>query len=404
MKVLPDIREMEGYRITVLARSGHGKSYLTRYLIERIIDNYAMPIVIIEPVSEYESLLELYDGLLFKDEDGVPLEPYTMAEATPEAPVVVINYEDTTMTRARQLLAKYLQLLIGKAKRSRRPFLLVVEEAHLLAPQRYTKASMDVLEQMEYIAKLGRKLGINYILVSQRPANLNKDVLSQVNTAYLGAFSHPIDVKAAVSIADSLGHTVDPEELSGLDKGKFIQLLPRSKALFKAPKPKSRHLGGTPIDIKPILAKRLDFQELAEKARKRLEEQRQYITITKEEYDTLKKQIRELEREKERLEQELDKYKIKLETIQLISEKLATTQATVEIPSTLLPELESRILESLRQEPTHKLALYELARKAGTSRKSSRFLKALRTLKALGYIEYDTKRGYAKLKPQGDSS
>ena len=389
---------LEGYRVAVLARSGHGKSFLARYLVEQLLEKRGYPLVVLEPVTEYESLLEAFDGLLFRDEGGVPLEPQTMAEASLEAPVVVINYEDQPMTRARRVLSQYLTHLIDKAKKLRRPFLLLVEEAHLLAPQRFTRETATLLEQMEYIAKVGRKLGINYILVSQRPANLHKDVLSQVNATYLGAFSHPLDVRAARSIAEALGHALDPQELAGLEKGVFLELLPGHRARVRAPGTRTRHLGGTPFDASPLLSKRLDYEELIEKAKKRLEEAQKTITIPKEEYETLKRRIRELEAEKAKLEKELEAARIKLETIQLVSQKLAEgNTSSMSVPRDLLPELETRILRALEEEPTHRMSLYNLARKTGTTRRSSRFHKALRTLKTLGLIDYDLRKGWARL-------
>ena len=401
--IIPDIRKVEGYRIAIMARSGHGKSYLARFMVERIIDTYKLPAIIIEPVTEYESLLEIYPGVLFKDEEAIPLEPVTMFEVSLEVPITIINYENSPMSRTREIISKYFELLIRKAKKKKTPFLLVVEEAHLLAPQRFTRNTMKLLEQMEYVAKVGRKLGINYILITQRPASINKDVLSQINMLFMGAFSYPRDVKASLSIAETLGIIINEEELSSLEKGVFIEVVKGERLVVKAPYTKSKHLGGTPLKIKPITSSSIKYDQLVKIAKERLAKEKKYMTILIEEYNKLLNEIKTLKKQVRELEKQRDELKLKLETIQLVAEKLLAGKAYADPNKTRamihsLPKLEQCIYTQLSNEPTGKLPLSELASKCRTTRKSSRFLKALRRLRDLGLIDYSARRGRAWLK------
>lgn len=63
----------------------------------------------------------------------------------------------------------------------RHPIALLCDEAHLYMPQRNTADSADdiSLDIFERIAKEGRKYGISLIVISQRPSEVNKTLLSQ---------------------------------------------------------------------------------------------------------------------------------------------------------------------------------------------------------------------------------
>ncbi len=65
----------------------------------------------------------------------------------------------------------------------RHPIALLCDEAHLYIPERAAVDSSDAVsvEIFERIAKEGRKYGIGLVVISQRPAEVNRTVLSQCN-------------------------------------------------------------------------------------------------------------------------------------------------------------------------------------------------------------------------------
>lgn len=75
------------------------------------------------------------------------------------------------------------------------PFIMVIEEAHNFAPeQSFGKAvSTSILRK---IASEGRKFGLGIGVISQRPARIDKNVLSQCNTQFILRVTNPNDVKA----------------------------------------------------------------------------------------------------------------------------------------------------------------------------------------------------------------
>src|SRR5262249_31055512 len=82
---------------------------------------------------------------------------------------------------------------------------LVVEEAQIYAPQRMAatavrgkskRKTIDPVQASQKIAKRGRKRAIDSLWATQRPASLNKDILSQCNRFWFGGIQSEQDYKA----------------------------------------------------------------------------------------------------------------------------------------------------------------------------------------------------------------
>ncbi len=69
------------------------------------------------------------------------------------------------------------------AKENQHPICLMCDEAHLYIPERSNQDSASELglKSFERIAKEGRKYGVSLTVISQRPAEVNRTVLSQCN-------------------------------------------------------------------------------------------------------------------------------------------------------------------------------------------------------------------------------
>ena len=67
-------------------------------------------------------------------------------------------------------------------KNKRHPVALLCDEAHLYIPERHESGvSEQGLKSFERIAKEGRKYGVGLTVISQRPAEVNRTILSQCN-------------------------------------------------------------------------------------------------------------------------------------------------------------------------------------------------------------------------------
>ena len=100
------------------------------------------------------------------------------------------------------------------------PLLFLIEEAHNFAPERGfgARASNKIIRT---IASEGRKFGMGLCVVTQRPARIDKSVLSQCNTQIILKVTNPNDLKA---ISQSIeGFTSDlEEEIKQLEPGEAL--------------------------------------------------------------------------------------------------------------------------------------------------------------------------------------
>ena len=65
----------------------------------------------------------------------------------------------------------------------RHPLALFCDEAHLYIPERHSSGGIEgfAVDAFERIAKEGRKYGVGLVVISQRPSEVNRTVLSQCN-------------------------------------------------------------------------------------------------------------------------------------------------------------------------------------------------------------------------------
>lgn len=73
------------------------------------------------------------------------------------------------------------------------PGMIVVEEAHNFAPEREKTVATNVLRT---VASEGRKFGLGLMVISQRPARIDKNVISQCNTQIILRVTNPNDINA----------------------------------------------------------------------------------------------------------------------------------------------------------------------------------------------------------------
>ena len=105
---------------------------------------------------------------------------------------------------------------------SRHPIAIFAEEAHLYIPNDLHKGISEVsLDTFERIAKEGRKYGVGLVIVSQRPSEVNRTVLSQCNNTIALRLTNAED-QAVVKrlLPETLGGLID--SLPVLDTGEAI--------------------------------------------------------------------------------------------------------------------------------------------------------------------------------------
>lgn len=106
-------------------------------------------------------------------------------------------------------------------KKDRHPIALLCDEAHLYIPERDGSSSESSLRYFERIAKEGRKYGVGLVVISQRPSEVNKTILSQCNNFVALRLSNAEDQNVIKRLLpDSLGGFA--ELLPVLDTGEAL--------------------------------------------------------------------------------------------------------------------------------------------------------------------------------------
>ncbi len=128
------------------------------------------------------------------------------------------------------------------------PFILVCEEAHNFCPERGVGNAISG-PVIRTVASEGRKFGMGLVIVSQRPAKIDKNVLSQCNTQLVLKVTNPNDLKAIISSVEGITSKTSDEVQrlpigtaliagGGLTQPVFVRIRPRL----------TRH-GGNSIDV-----------------------------------------------------------------------------------------------------------------------------------------------------------
>lgn len=128
------------------------------------------------------------------------------------------------------------------------PMMLVVEEAHNFCPQQGQVACSKVFRT---IASEGRKFGLGLLVISQRPAKVDKNVLSQCNTQIILKVNNPNDLKAIASSIEGLTEGME-EEIQRLPIGTAIITGGGvSMPLLVDIRPRESQHGGESVEIVP---------------------------------------------------------------------------------------------------------------------------------------------------------
>ena len=192
-----DLEDLIGQCIAILGIRGSGKSNTAGVIFEELLQhNYPLSIVDIE--GEYFGLKEKYEVLVVGTGEGVEIEidahcAGEIAQVSMEQNVPVVLDLSGFMSQDRtELLKAYLSSLWNLAGNLRKPYMIAIEEAHEFIPQ---GVKNELKEMIARIALRGRKRGLGGIVVSQRSAKVDKDVLSQAGMLFLHRVVHEVDMR-----------------------------------------------------------------------------------------------------------------------------------------------------------------------------------------------------------------
>ncbi len=252
-----DAQKVVTGRTCVIAQSGAGKSYLIAVLCEELLKNN-VPFCIIDTEGEYFSLREKYNLLWVggrKSDINIEKTDFgKLAHKVIEEGVPMI-FDVSDVLNEKDIVSDFANNLYKVADELRTPYLLMVEEADKFVPQ-----SKQTIKKIEEISRRGRKRGLGLLLATQRPALVNKNVLSQCGNQLIGKLTTENDLQAVNLF---FGSRKELEELPELEPGEFFVMgdVSKKKTKVKIRERVTKHKGLTPILIPKRLGK-ISFKEL----------------------------------------------------------------------------------------------------------------------------------------------
>jgi uncharacterized protein len=177
-------------RIAIVGTAGSGKTYTAKGFVERLLDARAR-VAVVDPLGVWWGLRASADGaapgypvvvfggrhadVAITAEMGAALGRLIAGQAL--ACVVDLSELGSSIAR-RRFMAAFAEALY---EANEEPLHLVLDEADLWAPQRPIKGWESLLGHIEEIVRRGRVRGFIPWLITQRPAVVHKDVLSQAD-------------------------------------------------------------------------------------------------------------------------------------------------------------------------------------------------------------------------------
>jgi len=248
--------------MSVLGMRGSGKSYTCGVLAEELA-RIGQPFVIIDLMGEYYTLRERFPVLIaslgeqeYADIRGLrPEHARELAHKIVELGLsVVLDLARATMAEKLAFLADFLEAFYGAEEEHRRPCVLIVDEAHRIAPERGLP-KLDVIAEAQKkaaywfyeVAATGRHHGIGFVVAVRRPAEISKAILTQAEVKIIHKLVDPTDLKRLFE--EGL-----PRELAdfvrALEPGEAIVLGLGEPRTVKIKQRLCSHGGGTPL-VKP---------------------------------------------------------------------------------------------------------------------------------------------------------
>ena len=179
-------------RLAIVGTSGSGKTYAAKGLVERLLEQGAR-VCVVDPLGVWWGLRAGPDG----GASPLPCPVVVFGGRHADVPLdegmggalghligthqiaCVVDVSDLGSAMARRAFMTAFTEALHAANTE--PLHLVLDEADLWAPQRAQPDGYDLLQRVEEVVRRGRVRGFVPWLITQRPAVLHKDVLSQAD-------------------------------------------------------------------------------------------------------------------------------------------------------------------------------------------------------------------------------
>jgi hypothetical protein len=206
----------------VTGKSGSGKSNTASVVAEELLDA-GLPLLVIDTDGEYYGLKESYELLHVGADDRCDAEVgpdhadrLARLALDEHVPIILDVSGYTEADEAREVVAAVVRALFTREREARTPFLLVAEEIHEYVPQQGKPDEAG--EALLRVAKRGRKRGLGLLGVSQRPAAVDKEFVTQCDWLVFHRLTWENDTRVVGSILG--GDAAD--RVTDLDAGEAL--------------------------------------------------------------------------------------------------------------------------------------------------------------------------------------
>ena len=208
----------------ITGKSGSGKSNTASVVAEKLLDN-GFGLLIVDIDGEYYGLKEEYEILHVGGDEECDIQvtadhagKIASLALEQNVPIILDVSSFLDEAKAETLLTEVAKQLFAKAKKQKQPFLLLVEECHEWIPE---KGGMgEVGKMLIKIGKRGRKHGLGIVGISQRPADVKKDYITQCDWLVWHRLTWNNDTKVVGRILD----TQYADAVENLDDGEAFMM------------------------------------------------------------------------------------------------------------------------------------------------------------------------------------
>lgn len=247
-----DLNRLLAGRLLIQGSSGAGKSTALRHLVEECHDY--LTVMIVDPEGEFDNLARFIGATTIRAAETAAdgLTAAALRARQHRLPLHLDLSDLEPDQRIQKAAAFFAGLLASPREHYAHTVLVVIDEAHLLAPH-LAASARDAETRRLGVATLtdlcsrGRKRGISPVIATQRLAKLATSVVSELHNVLLGLNIFDRDVARA---GDLLGFgTERAAALRDLPPGAFYALGPalcRLPTLVQVAPTVTRHVGATP--------------------------------------------------------------------------------------------------------------------------------------------------------------
>ncbi|MFB6157565.1 MAG: helicase HerA domain-containing protein [Haloferacaceae archaeon] len=302
---LPVVEILTG-RGFITGKSGSGKSNTASVVVEKLLE-HNFPVLVVDTDGEYYGLKEEFELLHAgaDEECDIRVSPEhaeRLAGLALEGNVPIVldvsGYLDEDV--AEEVVTETARHLFAKEKKLKKPFLMLVEECHEFVPE--GGGLGEAGKMLVKVSKRGRKHGLGIVGISQRPANVKKDFITQCDWLVWHRLTWDNDTKVVRRIIDA----EHADAVEDLDNGEAFLMTDWSESVRRVQFRRKRTFdaGATPgledferPELKSVSGDLVDeLREISQERERRESE----LADLRQELEEKEARIRELEEELER--------------------------------------------------------------------------------------------------------